>query len=392
MSSLNASFKETVGKALEKNSSVDLAFHIFPQYQVYLSRIKSRHGVKTEPHPSQILPKLSDVKLSNPLFDHKKPEKLEVMSIESSRNESKEPETSFVFLKEDTTKVNELNTDKNLHNSGTLPSSDKDSNPFGNADSISSSNQNQQVEGPAFRFFETEAKPKPFPSPSPFNLDNTQSSAQPFKFSFPQMMNPSTFNSEISSTESRQIPLFTNILNSSSLFAPFSNNTLDQTSKLNDPEDENIDDDYEDSNLRRSEEDNPMIKVGAGEEKDNTVFDARSKLFSRSSMPSNISQSLPSSQNLGSLSSSGWDDLGIGISKVNICPDERKRFIFRLEGSGKTLINNWIDSSFSAELRGKDLFIVAPDSHGQVKKFLLRLKDASIAQNLLSAIKKDASD
>ena len=126
----------------------------------------------------------------------------------------------------------------------------------------------------------------------------------------------------------------------------------------------------EDQQEVKNEEEGPLsdpslLRTGAGEEQEMTLHEARIKLFL--------------------LKDNAFTDLGIGLFKINLSQISRKkRILCRAEGTGKVLINTYLNSSVAIkyEMGKKDVMIVCIQSDGQPAKYLLRLKTPESAQAL----------
>ncbi|PJF19205.1 Ran-binding and NUP50 nuclear pore complex domain-containing protein [Paramicrosporidium saccamoebae] len=111
-----------------------------------------------------------------------------------------------------------------------------------------------------------------------------------------------------------------------------------------------------------------LITTGAGEEDEETLAAERCKLFAFSG---------------------GWTDLGVCIFKINKRSDGRSRVLARVEGSGKILLNSWIEKSVQVEwIEGKKEFsLICVSQDGKPAKYLVRCKEADLAKKLSEELK-----
>lgn len=139
-----------------------------------------------------------------------------------------------------------------------------------------------------------------------------------------------------------------------------------------DTEEEGVDDVEDISEAKRLPDNDPKLKTGEGEEGDECVVEERSKLFY--------------------WDNTTWKELGIGNAKINRNSGTNKyRFIFRTEGSGKTLVNSWL-KGIQAEAKGKEIFLTIPqqqpEGHTKSIKYLLRTKSVECSTPIIDAIKR----
>jgi hypothetical protein len=111
-----------------------------------------------------------------------------------------------------------------------------------------------------------------------------------------------------------------------------------------------------------------LITTGAGEEEEETLAAERCKLF---------------------VFSGGWTDLGVCILKINKRLDSRNRVLARMEGSGKILLNSWIGKDVQVEwIEGKKEFsLLCVNQDGKPAKYLVRCKEAELAEKLSRQLK-----
>lgn len=118
-----------------------------------------------------------------------------------------------------------------------------------------------------------------------------------------------------------------------------------------------------------------LIKTGAGEEGEQSLQEARIKLFIFDRQQ-------------------GWKDLGIGIFKINRQENggesSKSRMLCRAEGSGKVLLNSAITKDLTCEYEAgkKDLSVVCLNhTDAKLAKYLIRVKEPSVAQSLYDCIR-----
>ena len=148
----------------------------------------------------------------------------------------------------------------------------------------------------------------------------------------------------------------------------------------------------EDSSIPEGEEesfgtgkraDSELLKRGAGEEEEQTLVEERIKLFILEK-------------------ERGWVDLGLGWLKINeqqrpsAQPEgpeagdqrggRRRRLIFRLEGSGKILLNTWLNSVSTSVApladASKAIMMTCVNCDGRIGKYLVRCKTVDVAANI----------
>jgi RanBP1 domain-containing protein len=145
--------------------------------------------------------------------------------------------------------------------------------------------------------------------------------------------------------------------------------------ELNGQEQMGPDNHIENEILKRSPDDASHMQTGLGEEEDLPLSQLRCKLFQHDA------------------SKNSWIDIGIGTLKLNKLL-EKHRLIFRLEGSGKTLVNTWIDANFRYSFNNsKEIFLCIPvsvDSFGSaaIAKYFVRCKSISDASNFAEYLSK----
>lgn len=148
------------------------------------------------------------------------------------------------------------------------------------------------------------------------------------------------------------------------------------TRESKDQQEQVVSDNYtENEVLKRSPDDALHMQTGLGEEGDLVLSQLRCKLFQHDD------------------SKNSWVDIGIGVLKLNKLL-EKHRLIFRLEGSGKTLVNTWIDANFRYSFNNsKEIFLCIPismDSSGNVTvaKYFVRCKLVSDAGAFAECLSK----
>lgn len=138
--------------------------------------------------------------------------------------------------------------------------------------------------------------------------------------------------------------------------------------------------DDEDSGIPEGEEESfsgdranaELIRTGAGEEDEKTLVDVRCKLFVLER-------------------ERGWTDLGVAIFKVNQKDDDsrRSRMLARAEGSGKILLNAWINANVVVECAGegrREVSLLCVNQDAKLAKYLVRCKEPSMCQQLCDRI------
>jgi nucleoporin NUP2 len=132
---------------------------------------------------------------------------------------------------------------------------------------------------------------------------------------------------------------------------------------------DNEDGEEESQEVKNDEEgplsDPSLLRTGAGEEQEVTLHEVRIKLFL--------------------LKDNAYTDLGIGLFKINLNRiSQKKRILCRAEGTGKVLINTYLNSSIGVKYESgkKDVMIMCIQSDGQPAKYLIRLKTSESAQAL----------
>lgn len=120
------------------------------------------------------------------------------------------------------------------------------------------------------------------------------------------------------------------------------------------------------SNQRTNTE---LIKTGAGEESETCLMEQRCKLFTYEK-------------------ERGWTDLGIGIFKINQGAEGKSRILIRTEGSGKILLNSWINPNMEVHLAEgkKEIDLLCVNQDAKVAKYLVRYKDNPLANEVYQKI------
>lgn len=126
--------------------------------------------------------------------------------------------------------------------------------------------------------------------------------------------------------------------------------------------------------------DSELLRRGVGEEGEETLVEERIKLFVLEK-------------------EKGWVDLGLGWLKINeqrregspITDKSKRRLIFRLEGSGKILLNTWLNSASSSITpyveESKALSLTCFNCDGKIGKYLVRCKSSEIAASIYKNLK-----
>lgn len=120
----------------------------------------------------------------------------------------------------------------------------------------------------------------------------------------------------------------------------------------------------EEESFTNSRTNTELIKTGAGEEDEKALCEERCKLYMLDK-------------------EDGWKDLGIAIIKVNHSEATGKsRIIVRAEGSGKMLLNSWINETMTVEYTNgkKELDVLCVNQAGKIAKYAVRCKEAAIVR------------
>lgn len=395
MSSLNESFAKAVHAALKKNPTVDLSSTLFPQYNKHLEKVKETNGSSThEKNPSLLVPSnkvvmSADTKtdsiqsLSNiPPFNSLKADSsslesksflstgLDLTGLNSSKTNAfsentinPKPDSLFKsafdtkkIIMDTTSSVKNLESkqleDKSsLCKSDVFPRYDDKIFPFTSNSDLSSvkyaptgsDSKNQKLS-----FSSTDKGSSLFEAPA--SIFAKQTSSLTFPKASTEELRPFSFlpkeNVAFKGFGFMQSELHT--LNS--------NHSLEAQSASDDQEEN-------DELAIRKPDDDPLLKTGKGEEDEDCLCEERSKLYVK----------------VGE----GWTELGIGIFKLNRNRENKKiRLLFRVEGSGKILLNSWMQG-VAVQVKNKDLFMMIPDANlNRPTQYLLRCSSQENASNI----------
>lgn len=109
-----------------------------------------------------------------------------------------------------------------------------------------------------------------------------------------------------------------------------------------------------------------LVDSRKGEEDERTLYEVRAKLFGTDN--------------------NEHKDLGIGQFRVNEhTVTKKRRMIMRIGGTGLITINSWIIQELPPQRNKNTLTIFAIDN-GKPKRFMLRVKEEQMAQELLQAL------
>ena len=105
------------------------------------------------------------------------------------------------------------------------------------------------------------------------------------------------------------------------------------------------------------------------EEKETILYSVRAKLF---------------------VMKEGWVDLGVGALKINEFKDtQKRRLVMRTETVGKVILNTYLFPAMKAQKEGKsNVSVICLGEDGQPQKYLIRIKLASDADDLISKIEE----
>lgn len=106
-----------------------------------------------------------------------------------------------------------------------------------------------------------------------------------------------------------------------------------------------------------------LVDSRAGEEGEETVFEVKGKLYA-----------VVDGEN---------KDLGVGQFRVNENTESKKRrMIMRTGGTGQLILNNWVIQGMGPK-RTKNFVTIFAVEDGKPKKFLLKVKEESSAEDVV---------
>jgi hypothetical protein len=393
---LNHSFIESVRAKLAKDPTIDLS-SLFTQYQKHLNEIREKYGgVKKEEEgvsPEPVKFNFGAVGEGKDAAGDKVKPFTFGSSITTSVEEKRDAPKPFTFGQSIATAETKSATSTEEKSEALRPFT------FGQNSftPISTSTTNTAVaaatEMKPFTFGQvaTETKPLTFGQAAteakPFAFGQTTADPKPFSFNAeakpfgPTEINakPLAFNQ--SASESKPTFPFEAPTSSAggkfqfsfgaplpSFGQPSTGGTATEPIEIKGSDDEGIPIGEEDSfsNLR----DNELIKTGVGEEDENSLSEQRCKLF--------IFEK-----------EKGWTDLGVAIFKINQRKDDadKSRILARAEGSGRILINSWINVNTVCEHAvGKREFNLLCVQDGRPARYLVRVKEPDEARLLAEKI------
>lgn len=397
MHALNTSFARAVEAALKRNPHADLSRTLFPQYTKHLVSMSAKHDGKL-PTPPLSLQQFTASE-TQPPSKPGQPAASSTFEFLASHFQDAQSLSGDLDLAAPVTvgEKNPVASGEKIH----LPANDTrpltGSSAIDTISAVGPKHEPLQPPKPFSFGFQPELKPSQQPPTlfsfaprpeeiKPFSLGSSAAAnnasttpahpnAKPFSFGIPS----GTAFAATEPVSGFRPPLFstgTQSVFGSSVQLPFGTTaSLAQPAVAEGAEEEEAGEEEEATDARRAPDDDPKLKTGVGEEDEQCLCEQRSKLY--------IHQD------------GNWAELGIGISKVKCTASGKSRFIFRIEGVGKTAVNAWLDSNTHATQSGKDMFLSIPqqEASGSIKsnRYLIRTRSSDDTQALYETVIKARS-
>ena len=354
---LNSSFAKAIDAALKKNPFCDLSSTLFPQYSKHAQSIVS--GSSTEPFQDLSKSMHSLKKHQGLPDDSKSTQQRTAPSVSGEQKPVWEgrPAAALSFPSLETSNATKSNPLAPNFSSPSTSFADNQmtfqaqNRPIDNHARQQDSKESPKLNIPA-SLTESEPRKNLFDKVPSFSLPTAPAGEGLKPFSFGGTTAPlfgekhATFNVPTvfpqSDLQAKPFSFGSGAPSQQSAFGaiPQSQFTFAPSVPAQDTEDESVNDLEDISDAKRLPDNDPKLKTGEGEEGEECVVEERSKLFY--------------------WDSTTWKELGIGNAKINRNSNTSKyRFIFRTEGSGKTLVNSWL-KGIQAEAKGKEIFLTIP--------------------------------
>ena len=376
MFDLNECFREALEDVLQRNACVDLSGVIFPQYAAHLATIKREQASQGK----------EDIYMEESGRNQPK-NNISALTAASASNQSPLGNTALPKLIFGTAPGVSLASLPLFKAPPAVASTAPPSEDFKRPSIFSSAPSNAPSFSPGK------------PNPSPANLPEDNKKSEPVT-SAPLQAPQGASGTVLSKTPEqpsfsgslfalpKAAPSFLfdgNAQSASPFFGSRPANSLHGEKAMSEQKEDDAEEEeseVQEGSPRRKPDDNPLIRTGLGEEDEDVLCEIRSKLFVKQTSNEHTDNGATISGGGG-----GWMELGVGLAKVNASRSDntQRRFIFRVEGSGKTLLNAWITpSAFTITLaaNGKDVLIVCPDMRSTVCQYLLRTKQHDHALHL----------
>lgn len=117
--------------------------------------------------------------------------------------------------------------------------------------------------------------------------------------------------------------------------------------------------------------------VGAGEENEDTVIEQRGKLF-------HLEEGKPALTGLGQLK--------LKRAKAEEGGRRKRRLLMRTDGGGNVVLNMALSKTFNPSFESNTIRFLGFDQNGKPKTYILRVKTAEMATNLVEAIQEEIED